>query len=285
MKNRLKSLLIRSLTATLGNFLVFIQPKKARELAKNRITLVHKNKKHMSIAERLMRAALVRKLEKIDDYNTIAESNRDFWINNATELFEETEDGFETNFLPKSTFIFDLLKNEIADQTESFDTLVEIGTGNGNTLNYLSSAFPALKRLIGIDLSPDQIEINKRKFKGNNRLEFVAEDAMEWVKEHGHGNTIFFSNESLEYFLETQLQGFLNEVNQLGKIIFITIEPNGHYHDLSTTPHSQLYGNEPSFSHNYPLLFKNAGFKLWHFSQKPWIGGFDMQTFVGAKNF
>lgn len=75
------------------------------------MTLVHKNKKRMSITERLMRGALVKKLEKIQDHNKIAELNRNFWTNNkATELFSETEDTFKTDFLPNCTFIFDILK-------------------------------------------------------------------------------------------------------------------------------------------------------------------------------
>ena len=286
MKNKIKSILYSFLAGTIGNILVFLQPKKARQLAENRITLIHKNKKSMSIPERLMRAALVKKLDKIDDYDTIAKLNRDFWIDNAaTELFSETEDGFKTDFLPNCTFIFDLLKKELSNQSENFDTLVEIGTGNGDVLNYLSSEFPEIDHFVGIDLSLKQIELNDEKFKNNTKLEFVAEDAFDWVKDKGHSNTIFVSSRGvLEYFLEERLQEFLREINQLGKTIFIAIEPNGGDHDFEMNPSSQLYGNEPSFSHNYPRLFKNAGFNLWHFSQQPWLGGTDNQTFIGAKN-
>lgn len=286
MTNKLKYILYQFLTGTVGNFLVFLQPKKARRLAENRITLVHKNKKNLSVSERLMRAALVKKLDKIDDYNQIAELNRGFWINNATELFVETEDGFETDFLPNCTFIFDLLKDELGDQRAAFSTLVEIGTGNGDVLNYLSSEFPEVNRFVGIDLSPKQIELNKSKFNDNKKLEFVAADAFDWVTEHGHSNTIFVTSRGvLEYFLEERLQDFFKEIYRLGKSVFIAIEPNGGGHNFETSPHSQLYGNEPSFSHNYPRLFKNAGFTIWHFSQKPWLGGYDKQTFVGAKSF
>ena len=54
--------------------------------------------------------------------------------------------------------------------------------------------------------------------------------------------------------------------------------------NFEINPNSQLYGNEPSFSHNYPALFRNAGFDLWHYTQKHWGGGKDFQTFIGAKN-
>ncbi len=238
----------------------------------------------MSIPERLMRAALVKRLNKIEDHETISDINRRFWEDKAaTELFSETEDGFEKDFLPNCTFIFDKLKTELSNIPQEFTTLVEVGTGNGDVLNYLSSEFPKINRFVGIDLSANQIELNNKKFETNKKLEFVAADAFDWVKEHGHGNTIFVSSRGvLEYFIEARLQEFLNEINQLGKTIFVAIEPNGGDHDFDANPHSQLYGNEPSFSHNYPVLFKNAGFSLWHFSQQPWLGGTDNQTFIGA---
>jgi len=284
MSRNLKFVL--KLAETIGDILVFLQPKKAFRLSENRITLIHKNKRHLNIFERLMRYSLVQKLEKIDDHEAIAEQNRNFWTNNkATELFLETEDTFNTDFLPNCTFIFDLLKKELSNQSEEFNTLVEIGTGNGDVLDYLSLEFPHITCFVGIDLSQHQIEINNKKFEKNQRLEFVTADAVDWVKEHGHGNTIFVSSRGvLEYFLEQHLQEFLIQINLLGKIIFIAIEPNGADHDFETQPNTQLYGNEPSFSHNYTRLFKNAGFSLWHFSQKPWFEGGNTQTFIGAKN-
>ncbi|WP_040281910.1 class I SAM-dependent methyltransferase [Psychroserpens damuponensis] len=286
MRSTIKSI-IRPFAKILGNILVFLLPKKANQLSKNRITLIHKNKKNLNIIELLMRYTLLQKLEKIDDHSTIAQANKEFWINNnATELFIETEDTFHTDFLPNCTFIFDLLKNELSNHTQKFDTIVEIGTGNGDVLNYLSLEFPQINHLIGIDLSQQQTKLNNIKFKNNNKLEFIAYDAFDWVKKHGQANTIFVSSRGvLEYFLEQQLQDFLKEINQLGNTIFIAIEPNGADHNFDTQPNTQLYGDEPSFSHNYPKLFKNAGFNLWHFSQKTWFKGTNIQTFIGAKNY
>ncbi|MBF8150474.1 class I SAM-dependent methyltransferase [Winogradskyella sp. F6397] len=279
-----QSNIIHKLAAVLGNILVFLFPKKASELSKNRITLIHKNKNNLNIPERLMRFALVNKLDKIQDYDKIAEMNRNFWVNKeATELFSDTEDKFENDFLPNCSFVFDLLKKELLNESEEFDTLVEIGTGNGEVLNYLSAEFPQINRFVGIDLSSDQIEINKERFSNNKRVEFVTADASDWVNQHGSSNTIFVSSDGvLEYFLEQQLQEFLNQVYRLGKTFFVAIEPNGVDHNFETNPNSQLYGKEPSFSHNYPKLFKNAGFNLWHFSQKTGFKG-GTQTFVGAK--
>lgn len=281
-----KSKILQYVAQKLGNLLVFLRPKKARQLSENRITLIHKNKSNLRISEKLMRFALLKKLEKIQDHDTIAELNKNFWVNNkAIELFKETEDTFNTDFLPNCTFIFDLLKKELSNQSEEFNTLVEIGTGNGDVLNYLSLEFPEIDKFVGIDLSIDQIEINNKRFENNKKLEFVAADAFDWIKIHGHSNTIFVSSRGvLEYFLEERLQEFLNEINLLGNTFFIAIEPNGADHDFEKNPNTQLYGHEPSFSHNYPKLFKNAGYSLWHFSQKPWFQGGNIQTFIGAKS-
>lgn len=286
MSTNVKSTTTKTIARILGNILVFLLPNKARQLSENRITLVHKNKNKLSILERLMRYALVQKLDKIEDHDTIAELNRKFWADNsATELFSETEDTFQTDFLPNCTFIFDILKDELSNQSEQYDNIVEIGTGNGDVLKYLNIEFPQIKRLVGIDLSQHQIELNTKKFEKDHKLEFVAADAFDWVKEQGQKNTIFVSSRGvLEYFLEQRLQDFLIEINQLGKTIFVAIEPNGADHNFETHPNTQLYGSEPSFSHNYPKLFKNAGFSLWHFSQKPWFNGGNTQTFIGAKN-
>ncbi|GAA0745716.1 hypothetical protein GCM10009431_21040 [Gaetbulibacter jejuensis] len=285
MFDNMKSNFTRTIAKHIGNVLVFLRPKKAQELSENRITLVHKNKNNLSFQERLMRFALVQKLETLDDHNKIAEQNKTFWINeSATELFTETKDSINTFFIPHCTFIFDLLKQEISNQDQEIDTLVEIGTGNGSILNHLSTEFPNFKKLIGIDLSANQIEINKKKYKQNTKLEFVTSDAYDWIKKNGKKNTVFVTyNGVLEYFLEQQLQELLIEINKLKNIFFVSIEPNGASHDFDKDPNTQLYGDEPSFSHNYPKLFKNAGFTLWHFSQIQ-LEGESKQTFIGAKN-
>lgn len=279
--------LIKKTAYLLGNVLIKIYPDKADKLSKDRITLIHKDKKNLSITERLIRYALVRKLEKLTDHNEIARNNYKFWTTkNATQLFTETASSYETLFLPHCTFIFDILERELDKQNRNFnyDYIVEIGTGNGKVLNYLSLRYPEVKKLIGIDLSYDQIELNKTHFRDNKKLYFIAADAMKWINEYGNSNTLFIScNGVLEYFLEDQLLIFLKDIKKLNNIDFIAIEPNGEDHDFSINPKTQLYGNEPSFSHNYPKLFKDAEFELWHFSQKPWLGSNGIQTFIGAR--
>jgi len=219
--------------------------------------------------DHLMRDAIIRKAERNGDFKKLAEFQKAYWVNQGNDFFERTNDSFETAFLPDCAFIFDVLEEQLAMESSEFNTLVEIGTGNGKVLNFLSSKFPHLRRLVGIDLSPVQIEKNKRSFQENARLEFVAADGFDWVNEHGRNRTIFVTSRGvLEYFTENRLQEFFNKLNSLGKTIFVAIEPNGVDHDFSRNPGSQPYGHERSFSHNYAALFEKAGFELWHYSKK-----------------
>ncbi|MGJ8593054.1 MAG: class I SAM-dependent methyltransferase [Aquaticitalea sp.] len=272
-----------AIVETLGNLLVVLRPKKARELSESGLTIVLKDS--MSISERLMRRAILKKLEHSEDYNSLAELHQNYWVHKGTDVFSQTVNTYDNDFLPNWSFIFDIAENEILSGPAHFDTLVEIGVGNGRVLDYLSSKFSTIDRFIGLDLSPAQIEINKQTYRSHKKLEFVTADALEWIKKNGNKQTIYVTSGGvLEYFTEAQLKELLNFLNSLGKIIFIAIEPNDVKHDFKSGLNSQLYGHERSFSHNYPKLFKDAGFSLWHMSQKSPVLGEHILTFIGAKN-
>lgn len=283
MIGKIRSIIVELLSSTLGNILVLLQPEKARQLTEKGMTLVLNN--NLSATERLMRRAMLKKIEKSQNYETLAELHQNYWSKQGSDFFEAMDNTFKNNFLPDCSFIFELLKEELSNQSEEFNTLVEIGVGNGNVLEYLNSEFPKINKFIGIDLSSEQININNKKFKNNKRLHFVASDGFEWVKQNGQGNTIFVTSRGvLEYFTEERLLDFLKKINSLGKIIFVAIEPNGADHNFEINPKSKPYGAERSFSHNYPKLFKDANFSLWHASKKP-FNELSIQTFIGAKNY
>lgn len=281
MIHKIKSLLLDVLTVTYGNALIFLRPKRVQQLSEEGMTLVL-NK--MSISDRLMRRAILRKLETKKDYNKLADLHQNYWKHKGANFFKNNEKTFVNEFLKNCIFIFDELEKEISKSPNSYHTMVEIGTGSGSVLNYLCSRFDTIEQFIGIDLSQEQIQLNKEKFGDNKKIRFVASDGFDWIREHAQGNTIFLTSRGvLEYFTEHRLQAFLQAVNRLGKTMFIAIEPNGTDHDLETNPKSQPYGYERSFSHNYAQLFKNANFELWHFSQKP-LDSLAYMSFIGAKN-
>lgn len=275
MKNKIKSIL--------GNILVMLFPKKVDDLIKRGMTIPIGQK--LNSMDRLMRSAIMNRAENKDGMNSLSEIHRNFWTNKGVDFFSQTHHQFEDDFLKNCAFIFDVLQEELLKTGEDFNTIVEIGTGNGMTLSYLESKFPQIDKFIGIDLSASQININNEKFKYNSKLEFVASDGFDWVKRHGKSNMIFVTSRGvLEYFTEENLKAFFNQINSLGKAIFIAIEPNGTEHDFKLNPNSQVYGWERSFSHNYSKLFNDSGFKILHHSRKykqHWGG---VMNFIISKN-
>lgn len=267
----------------IGNILITVLPNKAEKLSKSGMTIMNHDK--FGMADRLMRNALIKKAEKNKDFDTLAKFQRDYWVNQGTDFFLMNDGSFENAFLPDCAFIFDLLEEELSKDSEQFHTLVEIGTGNGKVLNYLGDKFPQIDKLIGIDLSPEQIELNTKQYRSNSRLEFIATDGFEWAKENGKSNMIFVTSRGvLEYFTEKRLQEFFTMLNGFGPMIFVAIEPNGVDHDFAVNAGSQPYGHERSFSHNYSALFKKAGFEFWHYSKKELSRDDFFFRFIGAKN-
>lgn len=275
----MKSLLKNSI----GNILIAVLPKKADELLNKGMTI----DMDLSRKDRFMRDALLQKAKNKNDFETLSKFHENYWINRGEEYFSS---GFnnkvlDTFFIPNCSFLIDLLQEQLQNQSVKYSTLVEIGTGDGTILEYLSSKFSQIDRFVGIDLSSSQIEANKKVFNGNTNLEFVASDGFEWIKQNGHDAMIVVTSRGvLEYFTQSRLQEFFDELNKIGKIIFIAIEPTGLEHDFVKNPNSEIYGSENSFSHNYAQLFSNSGFKIWHQSKMKYAQPECYINFIGAKN-
>ena len=112
--------------------------------------------------------------------------------------------------MPESKLTCNALQEQLLKEPNQFRILVEIGTGDGSVLDYLSSKFPEINSMAGIDLSEVQIENNKVHDKENPKPEFVAADGLDWVEKHGHENMVFVTFRGvLEYFAELRLQEFI----------------------------------------------------------------------------
>lgn len=249
----------------LGNVLIALFPKKAASLEKRGLTIIDPK---FNILERQMRSAILKKAESKNNFDKLSKIHNDYWVNQGIDVFS-WNNSFTTNFLPNCTFLLDIVKEKFFENEKQFDTLVEIGTGNGDVLHYLETHFPKIDKFIGIDLSAEQIKINKEKYKENLRLEFVDSDAFEWLKKEGRKNTIFMtSNGVFEYFTEQQLREFIEYSSTLGQVLFIIIEPTDVNHNAEQNPNSIIYGIEKSFSHPYGKIFQDYGFTIFHHSKK-----------------
>ncbi|MRI00239.1 methyltransferase domain-containing protein [Kriegella sp. EG-1] len=261
MKNRVKLIL--------GNILIELRPKKVSYLEKNGITLNIGGE--YNLCERLMCFAMLKNAERKGNSHVLQEYHKNFWINKGREHFLRTEDVLEGYFIPRELFLFDKLQEKLNSQWKGFHSMVEIGTGNGYVLDFLSTRFSQINKFIGIDLSQSQIKINKKRFLKNKKLEFVAMDGLDWVRKNGRSNMIFFTSGGvLEYFSEQRLKELLTVLNNLGHTILVFVEPIAVDIDFTENQKSQAYGYESSFSHDYARLLKEAGFKLWHESSLPY---------------
>lgn len=284
MKGKIRSVLVGFLTNTVGSLLVTLRPQKVKQLSEKGLTLVLGD--NLSLSERLMRRAILKKIEKNEDHDQLAQLHKTYWAKQGDHFVNNTEDNLKNIHLPAYKDTLDVLKNEISNAPMAFEKLVEIGTGNGSVLNYLSSNYPDIKDFIGIDLSEEQTKINQINYKDNSKLKFIGGDVLDWLENQQQGNFVFLTFRGvLEYFTQQQLVVFFKKLNALGNIIFYAIEPTDSEHNYETNPNSKVYGVEGSFSHNYEKLFKDTGFNVWYSDAKSESGHPYIIKIVGSKNF
>ena len=284
MKGKIRSVFVEFLTNTVGNILIVLRPKKVRQLSEKGLTLALGD--NLSSTERLMRRAILKKIEKREDHDKLAELHKAYWTKQGDDFVNNTQDNLENIHLPNYKEVLDILKNEISNSSVKFNKLIEIGTGNGSVLDYLSTSYSDIQNMVGIDLSKEQTELNNINFKNNRKLEFVAGDVLDWIETTEKGDMVFLTFRGvLEYFTERQLINFFKKLNSFGNVIFFAIEPTDSEHNYQTQPNSKVYGVEGSFSHNYTKLFKDAGFNIWYVEHKEEEGYTNNMSVIGAKNY
>lgn len=248
-----------------GRLLIKLLPKRTAKNVSNGLTIAQST--HW--VDRLIRNTLLTKAEKKEDFDKISEYHKNYWSNKGKAYFESSfnQNILNNFFIPNCNFLIDFIKNKLDTSKEKYDTLIEIGTGDGSVLEYLQSELLELKQYIGIDLSIQQIEKNKLVYSKNSKLKFVAADGFEWIENYKNSNLIVITSRGvLEYFTKNKILQFLESLKQKGSIIFIAIEPTNKNHDMLKNKESVIHGSERSFSHNYLHLFKEKKYTIWHHS-------------------
>lgn len=214
------------------------------------------------LLDRLIGAGMAYRALRRGSLEDIAEYHRRYWGGKSgTAFHEEAPVRFEAAFKKFYTPVIDELEKFLPAH-DSMSTICEIGTGAGLLLEYLAERFPQIKRLIGIDLSEETTAENRRKYP-SSRMEFAAGDAAEYIKAHGEPNWVYVTHNGVfEYFAPEAVMEVLSLVAGLRPAALVTIEPLGLDHDLETQCESWPYGQEFSFSHNYPHMLKEAGFEI-----------------------
>ncbi len=220
-----------------------------------------------SAIERTMIAGFVGHAKNEEDWLALNDLHRRFWSGQGGAIFNhspEVEDRLNTWFLEKHGRLLECLQQELVTSEHQCPVICEIGSGNGLALNYLSQQFPTVPRFVGIDINEYSTQRNKERWGDNPKLEFVASDALDWVRQNAAGGWIFFSNSGvMEYFPQKNVEALYHHTASLDKPSWwVLTEPRDLDHDFTTETRSRVHGSELSYSHNHPYLLRQAGWKV-----------------------
>lgn len=191
--------------------------------------------------------------------------HKDFWQGKGGEVFSSNCDNrFNDLFLTRQKDDITALKKTCLETKPKH--LVEFGCSGGAVLNYLTQSIEGIDSATGIEINQEQVRRNQASDEFDSRIDFVCDDGGDWLLANGQPQSLFVSNGGvLEYFRRERLDQMLTHISQqLGPATFFAIEPVACDHDFDQTNVSIPFGNELSFSHNYPDLFQSNGFDVVH---------------------
>ena len=250
----------------IGTVLLPLMPKRAARLAEEEFSMSTSGR---NIIDACLRVGLAQKLLAEKEEKQLADYHRNFWTKENSLPYhrgvrQQVVDAFNEHFI----FLLDEI-NKLTAANPALDTLIEIGAGGGSLLNHLAQNLDGIEHFVGIDLSPEIIEENKELFN-DERLRWVADNGKRWVEEHGQANTIYMTFRGvLEYFTNNELREMFGRIaTEKSPAVYIGVEPIALDHALATQFDSRPYGTEYTFSHNYPHLLKESGFKVILQTQK-----------------
>jgi SAM-dependent methyltransferase len=190
----------------------------------------------------------------------------------AVNFHAGAEARFAEVFLAHHSAIVPALQAAMTDTGGRYTTVCEIGCGSGLVLDHLSRTLAGQRQYIGLDMSPRQVELNRRRFE-DRPLRFEAGEGLTWVLRNGQRRSIFFTNGGvLEYFPPRRLHALLSWIaGALSPSLVAIVEPLADGHDADADPDSRPFGIENTFSHPYPRAFAQAGLEvLWR--REVWVG-------------
>jgi SAM-dependent methyltransferase len=181
----------------------------------------------------------------------------------GAKFYRAFENRFDDWFLGEhKIFITELQK--FMHSGREFKTILEIGCGDGQVLNYLSKNLPGVERGIGIDINGGIIQENTKTYSENMKLDFVAGEALEGIKANLDDNSLLISYGGvLEYFSGQSVKDIFEIIHETSNFSGIAlVEPISPDHDLDTSFNSFIFGQENSFSHNHEYMLRETGFEI-----------------------
>lgn len=233
-----------------------------RKVVERYATIPGHYKKGFTRLDQIIRAGLFyRNNVFFQEKNKVEDLHKNFWKKqDSNEYYENTKNRFKDTFLPKFSVFLDALDGMIVDK--ELQAVCEIGTGDGQLLNYLSKRWPSVD-CVGLDLSESQIRNNKKNYKNPN-ITFHAIDAIHWIGFQESRPTIYMTGLGVfEYFDYESLLKTLDSIKckHTDNVLFLT-EPvyNGANMDEDFVSFSG--GREYSFTHAYPKILEREGWQL-----------------------
>ncbi|MGK2865448.1 MAG: methyltransferase domain-containing protein [Mycobacterium sp.] len=240
----------------LGRTLLTLRPRHGRLL------LEHGDPATFSLIDRLILAGWTSRATPAD-WPALSALHQRFWAGPGGARFSSDPgiaDRFEQWFLREHARPLEFLQRELS--THDCPALCEIGSGNGLALEHLSRELPQIGRFVGVDINAEATRTNARRWQHDDRLGFVAADAVSWIDANAGTDWAYFSNAGvLEYLPEDKVAELYRITAQRGGWWLIT-EPIYAGYDLASETRSRPNGAEFSFCHNHPHLLAEAGWDI-----------------------
>jgi hypothetical protein len=214
---------------------------------------------------RFVRNALLADAVKRADHETLRRYFTDYWSSaTSVEFYEGYSHRFEDLFLRHHAVVAEPIARLLPDLGEGPIRLVEVGSGDGRVLEWLSQNLDGVAEFHGVDLNAREIAKCAETHRHSDRLHFHAGDLLDCLRAHPAPRTILVTNGGvLEYVLRDELLAIFAEFRELCSPCIVAItESVGTDHDLDREPQSYPYGHELAFSHNYPAILRESGFEI-----------------------
>ncbi|HZC35138.1 MAG TPA: class I SAM-dependent methyltransferase [Chthoniobacterales bacterium] len=238
-------------------------------LLPERIIELHRGERPLpyTLLDRLIVTALMDRLLSKGRGDVIAGMHQKIWRSpDALRYYSRLENWFKDVFLKQQIeFVSEVQKVAKAGR---FQSLCDIGCGMGWLTNYLADHLIGIERFIGLDLNEHQIARNRNLYS-NPKLSFVATEAVAWINQQARPGWFFFTYESLIYVPQLELEQLLSKIAKtLAPAAFAIMEVIDKNHDLAKEEPSRPFDSALHLSHNYPELFKRAGYTIQYQAER-----------------
>lgn len=177
--------------------------------------------------------------------------------------------GVETVPSQRRGLILPLIKEAIQEENsrKPVNRVIEIGTGNGDVLQYLSNEYPDVT-FVGVDFS---VTNAIKKHGAHGKIEFVKAYALHMLEDEALKGDIVFSSSTLMCTTPNELRRYFKALNKnrFSQIVLNEVTLAG-YRQQNDDKIVSKYVHQHTWYHNYCGYLREAGyepvdFKFFHY--------------------